>query len=115
MKLFLEEGRTEVDVTMGELKMLLSGQSVESHSLKVGEAVFIRTVTHHYTGRIVAVTDSDILLEDAAWIADDGRFFTALSTGVLNEVEPFPFGCAVGRGAIVDVSPWRHSLPKEQK
>jgi hypothetical protein len=105
-----------VEIKLNELVELFdAGRSKASHSLKMGEAVFIRGVTHHYTGRIVAITDCDIVLEDAAWIADDGRFYNALKDGVLNEVEPYPFGCILNRDAILDVSPWKHLLPKEQK
>ena len=87
----------------------------KSHSLSAGEKVFIRTVTHYYTGRIKVVTDSDIVLDDAAWIADTGRFSDALKSGKLNEVEPFPHSTTVSRGSIIDVSPWEHDLPREQK
>lgn len=54
--------------------------------------MFVRTVTHYYTGRVVGVSDKAILLEDAAWIADTGRFADALRTGILSEVEPYPDG-----------------------
>ncbi len=82
-----------------------------------GEKVFIRTVTHHYTGQVVAVTADEIVLTDAAWIADDGRFADALASGELSEVEPFPEGLPVrvGRGAVVEWTLWNHDLPREQK
>lgn len=83
--------------------------------LRVGAAVFIRTVTMHYTGRIVALTASEILLEEAAWIADSGRFSEAISTGTLNEVEPFRGPVAVSRAALVDVTEWQHALPRVTK
>ena len=75
----------------------------------------MRTVTHHYTGRLAAADESFLLLEDAAWIADDGRFADALSSGSLNEVEPYPGACLVSRGAVLDVCQWDHELPREQK
>lgn len=84
-------------------------------SFEIGKSYLIRTVTMTQTGRVVAITDSDIKLEDAAWIADTGRFHTALMTGTLEEVEPFPHGCFVNRAAIVDFAPWVHELPKDQK
>ena len=87
----------------------------QSTSFEVGKAYLIRTVTMTQTGRVVKITDTDIALEDAAWIADTGRFYTALKTGNLEEVEPFPAGCFVGRGAIVDFAPWPHPLPTQQK
>lgn len=81
----------------------------------IGDAVFIRTVTYHYTGRISAIYPGEIVLADAAWIADSGRFHAALSTGTLSEVEPYPAGVVISRGAIVDVSLWAHPLPRGAK
>ena len=111
------------NMTMNEIKEIaavaasLTGckASKKTHSLVVGEAVFIRTVTMHYTGRIVDVNDLDVLLEDAAWIADSGPFATAMESGVLKEVEPFPESVSVFLSAIVDVTSWDHALPREQK
>lgn len=83
--------------------------------LRVGNNVFIRTVTHHYTGQIVKLTDTEIVLVDAAWIADDGRFSNALKTGVFNDVEPYHAPVSVGRGAVCDVTDWTHKLPRDVK
>lgn len=81
----------------------------------VGSAVIVRTVTHYYTGRITEARDGFLILEDAAWVADTGRWSKALTDGVLTEVEPFPAGCAISCGAIIDVSPWSHALPLQVK
>lgn len=83
--------------------------------LAVNNNVLIRTVTHYQTGRIVQITEHEVILADAAWIADTGRFATALETGKLGEVEPFPDVVSVNRGAIVDVTSWKHPLPRDQK
>ena len=85
------------------------------HPYCIGDSVFIRTVTYHYTGRISAIYPGEIVLADAAWIADSGRFHVALATGTLSEVEPYPAGVVISRGAIVDVSPWAHPLPRMVK
>jgi len=84
---------------------------------QVGEAVFIRTVTYHYTGRIVAVYPNEIVLMDAAWIADSGRWSEALRTGNLAEVEPYPDGAPVviSRASITDATTWAHPLPRIAK
>ena len=87
----------------------------QTHSLTVGQAVFIRTVTMAYTGRIESITDTDIVLSDAAWIPVTARFNDMLLAGDLDEVEPYPAGVIVMRGAIVDVAKWSHQLPREQK
>lgn len=80
----------------------------------VGEKFFFRTVTYHLTGRVKKVIGSILELENAAWIADSGRFMQAIKDGVLNEVEP------VGRAfininSVCDFFPWKHTLPSQQK
>ena len=71
---------------------------------EIGKIYLIRTVTHIQTGRLVAVTPKEFVLEDAAWIADTGRFSGALASADFSEVEPFPKGrrVIVGRGALID-------------
>jgi hypothetical protein len=77
-----------------------------------GKNVFVRTVTHYYTGHLAAVDDGWLILDDAAWIADTGRFGEALTTGKLSEVEPYPGRCLVQVGAVVDMCEWTHDLPR---
>ena len=94
---------------------LSDNKSPKTTDLKVGRAYLIRTVTMMYTGRVVAINDFNISLEDAAWIADSGRYNNALVTGELNEAEPYPNGVGVSLQSIVDFAPWNHSLPREVK
>ena len=91
--------------------------SVSPQFFTIGESYFIRSVTYHYTGRVAAVTDQGIVLEEAAWIADSGRFTPALEKGSFYEVEPYPSDVQVhiNMGAIVDASQWKLPLPLEQK
>lgn len=83
----------------------------------IGANYFIRTVTHHYTGKLIEVYDTEIVLVDAAWIADDGRFAQAIATGSFNEVEPYPDGMEViiGRGSLLDAAMIPFALPRGQK
>lgn len=108
------------DLTVKEIKhiqSLLKGPAQESHRWKVGHNYFIRTVTHHLTGTLIAVTSKELWLKNASWIADDGRFMEAIRDGKLNEVEPFPdeMEVPVGRGALIDAVEWVHALPRHQK
>lgn len=109
------------ELTIGEAKeiaKLVCGETLgagRSHSLVVGEKYFVRSVTHYYTGKLLSVTDSDIVLGEAAWIADTGRWSEALKIGRLNEVEPYPDWVIVGRDGIIDITPWAHALPRETK
>jgi hypothetical protein len=83
--------------------------------LRVGNSVLIRTVTYFQLGRVVELSDTEVVLEDASWVADTGRFGAALKSGVFSEVEVFPEPVSVARGSIVDVTKWPHSLPRETK
>ena len=86
------------------------------HPYKIGKGYFVRTVTAYLTGRLVAVTSQELVLTDAAWIADTGRFADALKKASFNEVEPFPDGeVIVGRGAIIDACVFEQALPRSQK
>ena len=110
------------DMTIKELTKLLSAvggsatKADDSH-WKVGENYFIRTVTYHFTGRLIRVTPSELVLVDAAWIADAGRFSECMAKGSVNEVEPFPDGLEVivGRGSLIDAARWTHPLPRDVK
>ena len=91
-----------------------SFKEVNSFDDLVGEKFFFRTVTYHMTGKVKKVIGNILHLEDAAWIADSGRFMNAIKEGKLNEVEPV--GTAfLNINSITDFFPWKHSLPKEQK
>jgi len=81
---------------------MAASKKVESF-WQVGKAYLIRTVTMIDTGILVSIDEHEIVLKDAAWIADTGRFNEALKTLNFSEVEPFPDGLvAVGRSALID-------------
>ena len=106
------------NLTIGELKQLgflFGGKTTDNSAWEVGKNYLIRTVTMIDTGRLVAVTDHELVLEDAAWIADTGRFADAVSKAEFGEVEPFPAGRVVlGRGAVIDAVQIR-TIPRSQK
>lgn len=107
------------ELTIGQLKELTRlagiGGSTE-HPYQLGKNYFIRTVTHYYTGRLVRVTAQELVLEEAAWIADTGRFAQAMETGDFSEVEPYPAKeLIIGRGALVDAIEGAWKLPTKQK
>jgi hypothetical protein len=102
------------DLTLGDLKMLKSlfnGDCNESHPYKIGTAYLIRGVTMYYTGRLISVSRQELVLEDAAWVADTGRYNEAVRKGTLGEVEPIVGHCIIGRGSIVDVVEWPNNVP----
>lgn len=107
------------NLTLGEIKELMSifnkPMAEQGCLWEIGKTYFIRTVTMHLLGRLEAVTDKELLLSSASWIADSGRFHEAINTGKLSEIEPFKSDVIVGRAALIDATEWTHKLPKEAK
>jgi hypothetical protein len=86
-----------------------------------GEKVYIRTVTHHQVGEVVGVSDvgntTFVVLKNASWIADSGRWHDALKDGFKDnaEIEPEQGLVAVNVGSIIDINEWVHALPTKQQ
>lgn len=99
------------------LEMALQGEEKGlSNELpfEIGEAYLIRTVTYHVLGRVKEIKGSFLVLDEASWVADSGRFSVALEKGELNEVE-YVGRAIVNFNAIADAYPWPKKLPKETK
>ncbi len=96
-------------------KILIDLGLVSACPYKIGKYYLVRTVTMIDTGRLVYVGKDEIVLEEAAWIPDTGRFADALQSCSFGEVEPFPDGeVIVGRGAIIDCVRI-NTVPRTQK
>lgn len=91
------------------------GGSNTNVPFEIGEKYFIRTVTYFATGKVKRITGNFLELEDAAWIADTGRFNEAISKGVLSEVEPVEVPMYLNMSSITDAFLWKHKLPREIK
>lgn len=107
------------NLTLGDLRQLksvLNGtENLPEFPLVVGKNYFIRTVTYFHTGKLKALYKDALVLSEAAWIADTGRFYDFLKTGKVNEVEPFVDDVVIPLGSCVDFTEWRHELFKSQK
>lgn len=82
---------------------------------EVGKAYLIRTVTLYYTGRVVNIVGKFVQLEEAAWIADTGRWAEASAEGDFNEVEPFASNPWFNMDAVIDFHEISYKLPNKQK
>jgi len=119
-----EKGETGMNIdtlTIGEARQLIGlfggvHTLAPPHAYEIGKNYLIRTVTMTDTGRLVAVTEHELVLEDAAWIADTGlRFADCVAKAEFGEVEPFPDGpVIIGRGAVIDAVQIT-AVPRSQK
>jgi len=89
----------------------------KDHPYELNKIYLIRTVTMIQTGILYAVYDNELVLSNASWIADTGRFQDALESGNFDEVELFPQDkkVIIGRNAIIDCVEIDIKLPEEQK
>lgn len=95
-----------------------------SNPMVQGNAVLIRTISYHYIGRIAEIVrDTNgnmvgMMLTEASWLADTGRFNRLLKTGQFDdnaEIEPYSEPVFVPFHTIADVTLWKFELPKEEK
>lgn len=108
------------DLTIKQIREINSMQigviNAKSHPYIIGEKYFIRTVTNYYTGILEAVHDQELVINNAAWIVDTGRFNKMLKGADMNEIEPYPDGpVVIGRGAIIDASIVDFDMPRSEK
>jgi hypothetical protein len=93
-----------------------SAPASTEHPYTLGQNYLVETVTKYYLGRLSWVGSQELVLDDAAWIADTGRYNEALANGTANEVEPCPDGpTIIGRGSIVAVTRWTKALLRSVK
>jgi hypothetical protein len=98
-----------------EIGKMCGSPERDDSAWEIGKNYLIRTVTMIDTGRLVAVTPTELVLEDAAWIADTGRFADAIKSATFNEIEPFPDGrVIIGRRAVIDAVQIK-TTPRSQK
>ena len=88
----------------------------ESAQLVIGKIYIVFTVTHFYTGRLVAQDKDWLGLKTCAWVADTKRLTESIAEGTVNEAEVFPPNdlVRVARGAIVSVAPWKKLITVQQ-
>lgn len=82
---------------------------------KIGNAYFIRTVTYFALGKLKAIVGQFLVLEEAAWVADTGRFSDFMAKGIVNEVEPVEVDMFVNINSITDAFPWNHKMLRAVK
>lgn len=91
-----------------------SGEVSNELPFEIGKSYFIRTVTYHVIGTVDRIKGAFLVLSDASWVADSGRFSKAISEGELNEVE-YIGEMIVNTLAIADATRWLHKNPKATK
>ena len=113
-KLSVEELKKELE-SLEKRKKKITVQ--KSGFYQLGEPYLIRTVTMIYTGRLIKSSDTELVLTEACWIPDTGRWQQACQNGSFDEVEPYPKDAEliINRGAVLDLFKVDFKLPAVQK
>jgi len=112
------------ELTVGQIKQIQAmtancGPGYEKrHFFRVGQAYFVRSVTHHYLGTVESICELGVVMTGCVWIPDDGRFHKLMAGEWTDQSEREPYGnvCVMlFFGAILDASEWAGEVPKEVK
>lgn len=109
------------DLTIGQARQLAAmfPAAVQSawNPFEIGRNYIVRTVTMIYTGKLIEVGPTELVMTDVSWIPETARYAQFVADGEVNECEPYPAGLRVviGRGALLDAVVLTKSLPRSQK
>lgn len=104
-----------MNIELHELSAIIGGKVSDDSHWQIGKNYLIRTVTMIQVGRLEKVTDKELVLSSASWIADTGRFSDAVHNGSFNEIERFKNNVIIGRAAIIDATEIDFTLPNSTK
>ena len=108
----LEDANPAPDTTEALTRAIFGPPEAGTTPFTLGTTYLIRTVTMAWAGTVTTIHPGFLVLGNAAWIADTGRYNEGLlDPSKFNEVEPSPEDVIVSLGAIVDAVPIENFKP----
>lgn len=87
------------------IQQVIPAAPTDGHPYKLGEYYAVRTLTMIQTGKLEAVYAGELVLSDACWIADTGRWTQFLTDPAsASEIELFADHAIVQRSNIIDAT-----------
>lgn len=107
---------SQIEKHIDKIKMKVNQKS-KTGIFRIGGKYLIRTVTMIYTGVLRQVTNTELIITNASWIAETKRWADTCEKGIFKEVEPYPKDAEViiNRQALLDMFEVEWNLPREQK
>jgi hypothetical protein len=103
-------------LTLKQIKEIKNlSENKNNHPYIIGQNYFIRTITYFLVGNLVSVYEYELVIKDAAWIPETGRYSDSFKKGEFEEVEPLDGNIIIGRQSIIDCAQWTKELPRKQK
>jgi hypothetical protein len=109
-----------MELSLSDLKSLIQPPSVTTDQpFVIGTAYLFRTIGYHWLGRVKAISGKFLILTEASWIADTGRYSEALEGKITSlpssEIEPAKRDVIINSDHITDASEYPFQLPKDLK
>lgn len=86
---------------------------------KVGEAIFVQTVSYYWLGRVSSIYDINghafFSLDEASWVAETQQFSLFFKNGDIRTLEPVPWAVNIAFAGVTAWMSWPHALPRVSK
>lgn len=106
-----------MELSFAELKSLLC-VGVEL-PFKIGTAYLFRTIGYHWLGRVKAQCGKFLVLDEATWVADTGRYNEAVQGRIAelssSELEPACRDVILNTDHITDATEYPFQIPRGVK
>lgn len=111
-----------MQISLSELVEALQenrGGSLSACPFDVGKQYLLRTIGYHWLGRVKLIVGKFLILEEASWVADTGRYSEALSGKIgelqSSELEPSPRPVIVNVDHVTDAVEYPFQIPRGVK
>ena len=111
-----------MQISLAELADALRGMvssAVHECPFEVGKQYLFRTIGYHWLGRVQSVRGRFLILEDASWVADTGRYSEALAGKIgelsSSELEPSPRPVILNMDHVTDSVEYPFQIPRGVK
>ena len=94
-----------------DIEDVVSDPTLDEH---VGNNVFVSSENGSYVGKLESTEGGFIKLSSASQVAIRGRLATVIAEGNLEEVD-IVGSCSRNISKVMDIIPWNHPLPTENK
>lgn len=106
-----------MEISLAELKSLVSEKN--ELPFEIGTAYLFRTITYHALGRVKSIVGKFLILEEAGWVADTGRYSDACEGRMMeltsSEFEPVMRPYIINSDHITDSVTYPYELPRAVK
>lgn len=111
-----------MQISLTELAEALRGNEggpTRALPFDINKQYLMRTIGYHWIGRVQSIVGRFLILEEASWVADTGRYSEALDGKIgelqSSELEPSPRPVIINTDHITDAVEYPFKIPRGVK